>query len=75
MFNQCVSKIQEGMLASSLWIFVMMNPSQVDGYRSRNVVFYMAAIITYSVVKFLSDGCSSKSNSKSKRPKLLLIIS
>ena len=75
MFNQCVSKIQEGMLASCLWIFVMMNPSQVDGYRSRNVVFYMAAIIGYSMIKFFTDGCTSKCNAKSKRPKLLLIIS
>jgi hypothetical protein len=75
MFNQCVSKIQEGMLASTLWIFVMLNPSQVEGYRSKNVVFYMLAIIGYSLLKFLTDGCTSKCNPKSKRPKLLLIVS
>lgn len=26
MFNQCLSKIQEGMLASTLWMFTILNP-------------------------------------------------
>lgn len=59
MFNQCVSKIQEGMLASTLWLFVMMNPSQVNGYRSRNVVYYMLAILGYSLIKFLTELATS----------------
>jgi hypothetical protein len=75
MFNQGMSKIQEGMLASTLWLFMIMNPSQVNGYRSRNVVFYMLAIFGYTLIKFLTDGCTGKCNSKSNRPKLLLLLS
>jgi hypothetical protein len=63
------------MLASTLWLFILFDPAQVKGYRSRNVLMYMFSILGYTAFKGLASVLSGNINNRAVNSKKILIFS